>query len=43
MLTFLAVTAVICGFIADKNRRLQGFLFGTAFGMVFTAILLLKS
>ena len=42
MLTFLVVAAVICGLIADKNRRLQSFLFGAAFGMVFTAIFFLR-
>jgi hypothetical protein len=42
MLTFLAIAAVIGGFIADKNQRLQGFLFGAAFGMVLTALLFFK-
>lgn len=41
MLNFLVIATVIGGFIADKNQRLQGFLFGAAFGMVFTAIFFL--
>ena len=42
MLTFLVVVAIIGGFIANKDQRLQSFLFGAALGMVVAAVFFLN-